>query len=52
MNKNRYQVIYIQNGQKLMDVIRCDDNLEVMHYLKIYRSVTEIISIKNLGKGY
>ena len=52
MNKNRYQVIYIQNGQRLMDIIRGDDDLEVRHYLKVYRGVTEIVSIKNLGKGY
>lgn len=53
MNKFRFQVIYIQNNQRVMDIIKGDDDLEVRHYLKIYRGVvnTDIIDIKCLGKG-
>ncbi len=54
MGKFRFQVIYIKNNQKLMDIIKGDNDLEVKHYLKIYRDVaeTDIIDIKCLGRGY
>lgn len=53
MNRNRYQVIYVnENNERVMDLIHGNNEEDVKGYLRLHRYVKYIVSIKNLGKGY
>lgn len=53
MNRNRYQVIYVnENNERVMDLIHGNNEEDVKGYLCLHRYVKYIVSIKNLGKGY
>lgn len=52
MNKNRYQVIYVnENNERVMDLIRGNNEEDVKGYLRLHCYVKYIVSIKDLGKG-
>ena len=53
MNRNRYQVIYVnENNERVMDVVQGNNEEDVKSYLRLHFYVKYIVSIKNLGKGY
>lgn len=53
MNRNRYQVIYVnENNERVMDVVHGNNEEDVKSYLRLHFYAKYIVSIKNLGKGY
>ena len=49
---NRYQVIYVnENNERVMDLIRGNNEEDVKSYLRLHRYIKYIVSIKDLGNG-